>query len=147
MTSYLCALNWLRNAIHQAPRELLLCYRWLKRGTQTRNQEAERAKHKGKSVEQQFPMYPSHEISSNRDEILKLTERVELLHQHCSDTVSQVRKKISFRMETTLFCKPLWMVSKVNYVILLSEGKHSIKRQLYSGPFILREAASFIFQH
>ena len=29
----------------------------------------------------------------------------------------------------------------------LPEGKRAIKRQLYSGPFTLREAASFIFQY
>ena len=31
--------------------------------------------------------------------------------------------------------------------VLLSEGKHTIKRQLYSGPFTSRGAASFIFWH
>ena len=31
--------------------------------------------------------------------------------------------------------------------VLLPEGKCMIKRQLYSEPFTLREAASFIFQH
>ena len=29
--------------------------------------------------------------------------------------------------------------------VLLLEGKRVIKRQLYTGPFTLREAASFIF--
>ena len=39
------------------------------------------------------------------------------------------------------------MVSKCQLNVLLSEGKHAIKRQLYSEPFTLREAGSFIFQH
>ena len=38
-----------------------------------------------------YPTYPANEISTNREEILKLTERVELLRKHCSDTVTQVR--------------------------------------------------------
>lgn len=37
-----------------------------------------------------FPTYPPNEISTNREEILKLSERVELLRKHCSDTVTQV---------------------------------------------------------
>ena len=38
------------------------------------------------------------------------------------------------------------MVSKCQLNVLL-EGKRTIKRQLYSEPFTLREAASFISQH
>ena len=38
-----------------------------------------------------FVSYPSHEVTANRDEILKLTERVEFLHKHCIDTIQQVR--------------------------------------------------------
>lgn len=34
--------------------------------------------------------YPAHDISANRDEILKLSERVELLCQHCKKTTAQV---------------------------------------------------------
>ena len=36
--------------------------------------------------------------------------------------------------------------SKCQLSILLPEGKRVIKRQLYSGPFTLREASSFIFR-
>ena len=38
-----------------------------------------------------------------------------------------------------------WMVHNCQLSILLPEDKRAIKRQLYSGPFTLREAASFIF--
>ena len=35
------------------------------------------------------------------------------------------------------------MVSKCQLSILLPEGKCAMKRQLYTGPFLLREAAFF----
>ena len=38
-------------------------------------------------------------------------------------------------------------IKKYQLSALLPEGKRTIKGQLYSGPFTLREAASFIFQH
>ena len=37
------------------------------------------------------------------------------------------------------------MVSKCQFSVLFLEGKHEIKRQLYSNSFTLWEAASFIF--
>ena len=47
-----------------------------------------------------------------------------------------------------LHAQPIaYMVSKCQLSVLLLEGKHAIKRQLYSGPFILREAGSFMFQY
>ena len=39
------------------------------------------------------------------------------------------------------------VVSKCQSSILLPEGKHAVKRQLYSEPFTLWKATSFIFQH
>ena len=39
------------------------------------------------------------------------------------------------------------MVSKCQLYVLVPEGMHTIKKQLYSEPFTLREATSFIFQH
>ncbi len=45
---------------------------------------------KGSPIRQPRSDYPAHEISTNRDEILKLSERVELLSQHCKKTASQV---------------------------------------------------------
>ena len=39
----------------------------------------------------------------------------------------------------------MFSVSKCQLSVPLPEGKRAIKRQLYSGPFTLREAASFIF--
>ena len=37
-----------------------------------------------------LPTYPPNEITKNREEVLKLSERVELLRKHCSETVTQV---------------------------------------------------------
>ena len=48
---------------------------------------------------------------------------------------------------TIPFLQHIYMVSKRQLSILLPEGNPAIKRQLYSEPFTLREAASFIFQH
>ena len=39
-----------------------------------------------------------------------------------------------------------WMVSKCQLNVPLPEGKRATKRQLYSEPFTLREAASSIFK-
>ena len=46
---------------------------------------------------------------------------------------------------------PTWFSHRwfpnVKLSVLLPEGKRTLKRQLYSKSFTLREAASFIFEH
>jgi len=59
----------------------------------------EKEKRKGVPVQRRFPVYPNHEISANRDEILKLSERVELLHKHCFETVTQTEEVLEFVMQ------------------------------------------------
>ena len=84
-------------------------------------------------------------------------QRVQVVERSLSRIPEQyltiVLTKISCYVSACIFdqCPSYCLISGIDGFlmssILLPEGKREIKRQLYSEPFILREAASSIFQH
>ena len=47
--------------------------------------------------------FPPEEVKKNRDEIVKLSERIQLLEKHCRDSITQVTMGISFPLLLHLF--------------------------------------------
>ena len=73
----------------------------------------------------QWPEFPPEEVKKNRDEIVKLSERIQLLEKHCRDSIAQVTSlpqiSRSFLMYNSLSLS-LCQVEEVMEFVLLFEG-------------------------
>ena len=71
---------------------------------------------------------------------------IHIEYSHAEYDIDGVRARDDISMYSATLSPYHQMVSKCQLSVLLPEGKRATKRQLYSEPFTLREAASCIFK-